>query len=71
MKPIRNTGSARVTDLLRSMLVEDRKLDVVTAAISVFARAHVLSGLRRAEQCRLVLPADLTTLPLLGSAVDR
>ena len=71
MKLIRNTGSDRVADLLRPMLVDGRKLDVVTAAISVFARAHLLPGLRCTERCRLVLPANLTTLPLLGSAVDR
>ncbi len=71
MKLIRNTGSDRVADLLRTMLVDGRKLDVVTAAVSIFARAHLLPEIRRAEHCRVVLPADLTTLSLLGSAVDR
>lgn len=71
MKLISNTGSDRVADLIRPMLLDGRQLDAVTAALSVFARAHLHPELRRAARCRLVLPADLTTLPLLGSAVDR
>lgn len=71
MKLIRNTGSDRVADLLRPMLVDGRKLDVVTAVISIFARAHLLPGLRGAERCRLVLPANPTAPSLLGSAADR
>lgn len=71
MKLIRNTGNDRVADLLLPMLVDGRKIDVVTAAISVFARAHLLPGLGRAERCRLVLPANPTALPLLGSTADR
>jgi hypothetical protein len=71
MKLVRNTGSDRVADLIRPLLVDGRQLDVVTPALSVFACAELLPALRGAARARFVLPAEASNLPLLGSAADR
>ncbi|HBU23131.1 MAG TPA: helicase [Chlorobaculum sp.] len=71
MKLVRNTGSDRVADLIHPAVLDGRQLDAVTPGLSIFAWAQLLRGLRRAERCRMVLPADLSMMPLLGSATDR
>jgi superfamily II DNA or RNA helicase len=71
VKLVHNTGADRVADRVRPLFVESGRLDAVTPALSVFAVAHLLCGPRRAARCRLVLPADLSALSLLGSVADR
>lgn len=41
MKLVRNTGSDRVSDFLRTSLTAERQLDVATSAFSVFAFAEM------------------------------
>jgi len=43
MKLVRNTGSERVIDFLRTSLTAEQELDVVTSAFSVFAFAEMRS----------------------------
>ena len=71
MKLVRNVGSDRVVDLVATAVTDGRQLDAVTADMSIFACAELLPALHRAARCRLVLPADASTLPLLGSSADR
>lgn len=68
MRPI---GSDRVADLVRLALREPRALDAVTPDVSIFVCGDLLSGLRRAPCCRLVLPSALDGHRLLGSKADR
>jgi superfamily II DNA or RNA helicase len=71
MKLVRNAGSDRVADLIRSLVGAGRTLDVVTPSLSIFAFVGLLSELRKAGRCRFMLPGDTGSLPLLGSAGDR
>jgi len=71
MKLIRNVGTDRVIDLLRSQLIAGRQCDVVTSAISLFAFSELLHGLTVLERCRLILPPAGSDLVVLGSNADR
>ena len=71
MKLVRNTGADRVADLIRPLLKDGGQLDAVSPALSLFAASHLISGDRRADRCRLVLPANIPATQLLGSAADR
>ncbi len=70
MRVLHNTGTDRVLDLIRPLLLENSGLDLVTPSWSLFAFAELkdeLVGLR----ARIVFPADGTGLDLLGNAADR
>jgi SNF2 family DNA or RNA helicase len=71
MKLVRNTGIDRVANLIQPAVLDGRQLDAVTSGLSIFAWAQLRRGLRLAERCRMVLPADPSMMPLLGSAADR
>jgi hypothetical protein len=71
MKLVRNIGSDRVLDLLRSSVGVGRRLDAVTSALSLFAFAELIPQLASAGCCRLVLPSDDAALALFGSGSDR
>jgi hypothetical protein len=71
MKLVSNIGHDRVANLIESVLAKGHRLDVVTPGLSLFACEALLGRLRRAGEARLVLPAETTKLPLLGSPADR
>jgi SNF2 family DNA or RNA helicase len=71
MKLIKNTGSDRVIDALRSSLMSTSSVDIATPAFSLFAFAEFASQLQSLAGCRLVLPDIAADLQLLGSETDR
>jgi hypothetical protein len=71
MRLVRNTGNDRVIDLVRPLLGIDKEVGIVSAALSTFAFAELLSGLQAIDQCQLVLPPEGSDLQLLGSDADR
>lgn len=71
MKLINNAGSERIVDLVLPLLTGGSSLDVVTPALSIFACEPLLDGLLRAANCRFLLPAEISGLPLLGTPADR
>jgi len=71
MKLVTDTGTHRVFDLIELPPAQGRRLDVVTANLSIFALGELLPALRSSGPCRFVLPADPAVLSLLGSAADR
>jgi superfamily II DNA or RNA helicase len=71
MKLIKNAGSDRIVDLVRPLLTSGGSLDVVTPALSIFACEALLDGLRCSASCRLLLPAVISDLTLLGTSADR
>jgi len=72
MKLIRNTGSDRVVDELRTCLVPRSGLDIASSAFSLFAYAEVRALFEKIERCRLVIPAaEGVDLGMLGSESDR
>ena len=71
MRLVRNTGNDRVIDLVRPLLKPGQDMGVVSAALSMFAFAELVSGLQVIERCQLVLPPEGSDLQLLGTAADR
>lgn len=71
MRLVRNTGNDRVIDLVRPLLSSGQEVGVVSAALSTFAFAELLSGLQEVKRCQLVLPPQGSDLQLLGSIADR
>lgn len=71
MKLIRNSGSDRVIDLIRSKISKGRQLDVVSPVFSLFAFAELMRELDELSRCRLVLPSANSELGILGSSADR
>ena len=72
MKLIRNTGSDRVVDVLRTCLVPRSSFDIASSAFSLFAYAEVRALFEKIERCRLVIPAaEGVDLGVLGSESDR
>lgn len=71
MRLVRNTGKDRVVDLIRPSLGPQRRVDVVTSALSLHAFAELLAELSEAGRCRFVLPPNHADLSLLGSSADR
>lgn len=71
MRLVRNTGQDRVIDLVHPLLKKGVELGVVSATISAFAFAELLSELKEIESCQLILPPEGADLELLGSAADR
>jgi len=71
MRLVRNTGQDRVIDLVHPLLKKGVELGVVSATMSAFAFAELLSELKDIESCQLILPPEGADLELLGSAADR
>jgi hypothetical protein len=71
MRLVRNTGNDRVIDLVRPLLGTGKEVGIVSAALSTFAFAELLSGLQAIDRCQLVLPPEGSDLQLLGSDADR
>jgi len=71
MRLVHNTGNDRVIDLVKPLLKPGQDMGVVSAALSMFAFAEVVSGLQVIERCMLVLPPEGSDLQLLGTAADR
>jgi len=71
MKILRNAGTERVLDVLRSALPPARSLDAVTPALSLFAFGELLEELRGLGCARLLLPHEGFDLAFLGTESDR
>ena len=71
MKFVSNAGQERVIDLLRPGLLPGNKLDVVSAAYSLFAFFEILGDAAKVAQARLITPPESVDLALLGSSADR
>jgi hypothetical protein len=71
VKVIRNAGTDRVIDLLRPWLKSADQLDLVTAALSIFAFEGLFDELSTLRSARLLLPPDGSDLAFFGSDADR
>ena len=72
MKLLKNQGSDRVVDELRTCLTTGGSLDAATPDLSIFAYGELRKTLRELSGCRLLIPlAERFPLALLGSAADR
>lgn len=71
MRLVSNTGNDRVIDLVKPLLSSGQHLGVVSASLSTFAFAELLSSLQVIERCQLVLPPEGSDLQLLGREADR
>ena len=71
MRLIKNTGDDRVVDVLRRTLTADVRLDVATSALSLFAYGELASELANPTSARMVIPAELLELGLMGGANER
>jgi len=72
MKLVKNTGSDRVIDELRTLLVSNSSFDLASSEFSLFAYAELRGFLDKLEACRIVLPnAEAQELGLTGSDADR
>ena len=72
MRLIKNSGSDRVADELRQVLVPQGALDVASPAFSLFAFGELQEHLSKLARCRLVVSTnDSGDLSLLGGTSDR
>lgn len=72
MKLIKNTGSDRVIEELRSSIVPGAAMDMATSSISLHAFGELSKALGNIEGCRLVLPEKIDlTASLLGGDNER
>ena len=72
MKLIKNTGDDRVIDEVRAALRPQSKLDIASAAFSLFAFGETRELLKDIAACRLVVPTQPDSEPqLFGSDADR
>ncbi|MBF0127284.1 MAG: DEAD/DEAH box helicase family protein [Magnetococcales bacterium] len=72
MRLIRNSGSDRVVDELRKVLVSASVLDIASPTFSLFAFSKIRDLLERLGRCRIAFPkATGMELGLLGSDADR
>lgn len=71
MRLVRNAGSDRVLDVVRSAVSDRARLDAVTRVVSLFALNELSDGAGKFSRCRFVLPPPGSDLGLLGSAADR
>jgi hypothetical protein len=68
---IPNAGTDRVVDLLERTITPESRLDLVSAAYSLFAFSALAERLAAVNRARLLLPPRGTDLGLLGSTNDR
>lgn len=71
MRVVGNVGADTVINLLLPWMKQGRQLDMVTPTLSLFAFAQILSAISALSGTRLILPADVTVLDLLGTEADR
>ena len=72
MKLIKNTGDDRVIDEVRAALRPQSKLDIASAAFSLFAFGETRELLKDIAGCRLVIPTQPDSEPqLFGTDADR
>ena len=71
MRLVRNTGSDRVSDIVRSHLGDGTSIDAVSPALSIFGFSELIGSLNPGPACRLVLPAGLDGHTLVGMANER
>ncbi|MBI2567786.1 MAG: helicase [Candidatus Schekmanbacteria bacterium] len=71
MRLVRNTGTDRAFDLIRPSLADGGGLDVVTPSLSLVAFVELILAAASSTRLRMVLPADISTLALHGTAADR
>lgn len=72
MKLLKNQGTDRVVDELRSNIVKGGSLDLATPELSLFAFAEIREMLGRLAGARLMIPGNQIDFPdLLGSESDR
>ena len=72
MRLLKNSGSDRVIDELRRVLVPRGTLDVASPTFSLFAFGEIQGLLSGLAKCRLVVPSDEAgDLNMLGSPSDR
>ena len=72
MRLIKNTGSDRVIDEVRSAASPQSTLDLATPALSLFAFGEASDLLDKIARCRLVVPTEPGhELELLGGDADR
>ena len=72
MKLIKNTGSDRVIEELRSSILPGAAMDMATSSISLHAFGELSKALVNIESCRLVLPEKIDlTASLLGGDNER
>ena len=71
MRIVRNSGSERVIDLIRSNLSPGARLDLVTPALSLFAFAALSKEVFGLTAARILLPPPDADLGVLGTESDR
>ena len=71
MKLVKNSGTDRVIDYLRSKLTAGCHFDIVTSSFSLFAFFGMLQEMAALLTCRILLPQVTTELSILGSEADR
>ncbi|MBP3955045.1 DEAD/DEAH box helicase family protein [Gemmata sp. G18] len=72
MRLIPNSGSNRVLDVLKAVLLPGSSVDFATTELSLFAFAELRELVTAAAECRLVLPDPTAhNLALLGGDADR
>jgi hypothetical protein len=71
MKLVRNTGTDRVIDMIRSGIGHGHRLDMLTPVLSLFAFAEINREVQDLAGCRLLLPPNRSDLAFLGTAIDR
>jgi hypothetical protein len=71
VKIVTNKGNDRAIDLLLPVLSKGTRLDVASSELSLFALADLVGKARGLDGLRVVLPADITSLELLGGDGDR
>jgi SNF2 family DNA or RNA helicase len=72
MKIIKNQGSERVIDELRTSLTVGGSLDAASPDLSLFAYGELREAFRRLSSCRLIFPnSQGNAQPLSGSSADR
>ncbi len=71
MRLVKNAGTDRVIDLLRSKLTPDSQLAIVSSTFSLFAFAELMDILRNVARTQLILPPEGAELDLVGCDADR
>ncbi len=71
MKLLKNAGTERLVDDLRSYVQPGTSLDICSPALSLFAFEELHDALTLAERCRLIVGGSNSAQSLLGSDADR
>ena len=71
MKLIRNSGTDRVIDIIRSGVEEGCCLDIASSSLSLFAFSELLAEFSTLTRVRIILPPIAADLMLYGTREDR